>query len=310
MNLLFTGGGGAGNGAIWHILSTKYNIYFADAQINAIDSTIPESRRVSIPFAFEQKFVSVLQEISDKLSIDYLIPGVDEELLILANSKLDFSSSIFIPSFDFIKLMLNKYDCANAIINKGLIAPKTRMISKVDELDFPLVVKPKSGRGSRGVMIVNSQKELDAYRVLYNTKDKDLIVQELILGQEYTVLVSANITGELNSIIPVKVDQKKGITIRARIEMNKAIIHYAKKFHKQFRTKGIYNIQCILTDNKEVFPFEVNPRVSTTFCLSLAAGLNPFEMYLKSNPKEDLFVPASELCLQRNWFNNIFECIG
>ena len=83
-----------------------------------------------------------------------------------------------------------------------------------------------------------------------------------------------------------------------------------KKFHNKFRTACIYNIQCILTKDDVILPFEVNPRISTTFCMSIAAGFDPFELYSRKNTEEDLFVPSNEVCLYRNWKNNIFECIG
>jgi carbamoyl-phosphate synthase large subunit len=102
------------------------------------------------------------------------------------------------------------------------------------------------------------------------------------------------------------VGQKKGITIQAKIDMNNLIIEYAKKFHYHYRTSGIYNIQCILTQSGVVYPFEINPRISTTFCLSVAAGFDPFELYFNETSEKELFVPSNELSLQRNWVNSIY----
>ena len=305
---MFTGGGGAGTEALRRYFDNKYDVYFADASINHIDCSIPYDHAVSIPLAQDDVYISTLVNVSSQLQIDFLVPGVDEELIKIANAKELFAANVFVPSSDFVELMLNKYDCAYSILDAGLTAPKTRQVSKANEIGFPLIVKPKSGRGSRGVMTVKSQKELDAYRNLFNTEDEDLIVQELGEGQEYTVLVSANKAGELNGIIPVKVNQKKGITISAKIEMNELVIDYAKKFHNKFRTPCVYNIQCILTDENVILPFEVNPRISTTFCMSIAAGFDPFKLYFRKNTEEDLFIPSNKICLRRNWKNNIFEC--
>ena len=72
------------------------------------------------------------------------------------------------------------------------------------------------------------------------------------------------------AVIPVRVDLKRGITIFAEVDANEFVIDYCTKFQKQFNEKGIFNIQCILTEHQEVFPFEVNPRVSTTFCLAIS----------------------------------------
>ena len=303
--ILFTGGGGAGNEALFRFLKDRYDLYFADANPDTINSLIPSYRRFVIPMANDEGFIDGIVSVTESLKIDIIVPGVDEELFKLASAERELKANIFLPSIGFIKLMLDKLACANAIIGAGLTAPKTECVTSACSIGFPLIVKPKYGRGSRGVMVVKSQQELDAYRILYNTIDNDLIVQGLAIGQEYTILVSANICGQLNCVVPLKVQQKKGITISAVIDMNAIIINYVKSFHRMFRTKGVYNIQCILTRKGVVLPFEVNPRISTTFCVSVAAGLDPFELYDKNNHEENLLLPSGYLRLTRTWINNI-----
>ena len=40
--ILFTGGGGTGNEAIYRLLSSKYEVNFADADLKAISNSIPK----------------------------------------------------------------------------------------------------------------------------------------------------------------------------------------------------------------------------------------------------------------------------
>jgi carbamoyl-phosphate synthase large subunit len=301
--ILFTGGGGAGNEAIWRILSEKYDLYFADALIENIDSIIPVKNSLKIPIASNKNFILELKNICKKYEIDVLVPSVDEELLQLSQNKGDFSCEIFLPETRFIKLMLKKYDCMKSLGDSNLSHPITYKLVDHLLLDFPIIVKPNTGRGSNGVLVVNSTEELHAYKVLYKTPDKDLIAQELIKGQEFTVLVSADSSGELNAIVPVKVHCKKGVTISAEIDMNHWVIEYAKQFHEKYKVSSIYNIQCILTRNGGVYPFEVNPRISTTFCMSLAAGFDPFEIFYRDNAGlSKLDVGVS---LKRTWKNTL-----
>jgi carbamoyl-phosphate synthase large subunit len=306
MRILFTGGGGAGSEALWRILNKKYTLFFADAVLDNIDKSIPTDSRIEIAFANSKNYLESIKSVCDKNEIDLIVPGVDEELMQFDSFLNKDVTEVFLPNKDFVRIMLDKYACAKAIKSTGLNGPKTFTVGRASEIGFPLIVKPKTGRGSRGVRIVNSLKELNAYKILYPTNEEDFIVQELAIGTEYTVLVSANKKGQLNAIIPVKVDQKIGITIQAKIDMNNLIIEYAKKFHSHYRTSGIYNIQCILTQSGVVYPFEINPRISTTFCLSVAAGFDPFELYFNETSGEELFTPSNELSLQRNWVNNIY----
>ena len=62
----------------------------------------------------------------------------------------------------------------------------------------------------------------------------------------------------------------------------------------------------MLTNEGLVLPFEINPRISTTFCLAMAAGLDPIEAFL------DNFVPLKSYLdyndnvrIRRFWHNNI-----
>jgi len=64
LRILFTGGGGAGNEAIWRLLSHKYELFFADACLDSIDKLIPQERRFTIPFANQDDFVCQVRKVS------------------------------------------------------------------------------------------------------------------------------------------------------------------------------------------------------------------------------------------------------
>lgn len=298
--LLFTGGGGAGTEAIWRLLSARYALYFADADVDTIPSNIPAARKLSIPFANDATFLEHLSLHSKRHGVDVIIPGVDEELIPIRASQDQLAlPEVLSPSLSFVKSMLDKLRCFNALSMAGLSAPRTLPVNRAHEIGFPLIVKPITGRGSRGVHVVHSPQELSAYKLLYQTTDAKLIAQEWKRGTEYTVQVSADRFGELNAIIPVRVMQKKGITIHAETERNEPIIDYVKRFHEAFRTSGIYNVQLIRSKGGGIYPFEVNPRISTTFCMTLALGFDPF-----SEEHRGIFVPERKLELRRHWANS------
>ena len=55
-NLLFTGGGGVGNEAIFRFLYKKYNLFFADSLPDNINNIIPKKITRKIPYAHEENF--------------------------------------------------------------------------------------------------------------------------------------------------------------------------------------------------------------------------------------------------------------
>lgn len=305
--ILFTGGGGAGTEALWRFLSGKYELYFADACLESIDGRIPDERKVMIPLANKKNFADEIRNICKIKGIDLIVPSVDEELLPLCENRDIGMPELFSPSTNFVRLMLDKLECAKAISLAGLSVPKTLPFKKANEIEFPMIIKPRSGRGSRGVCVIGGEEEINAYMILYKTTPEKVLLQELGVGEEYTILVAGDKSGRLRAIVPVRVKQKKGITIRAKTELNMHIINYVKKFHEIFKPSNIYNIQCILTKEGVVLPFEVNPRISTTFCLGVASGFDPFMISTDSH-SDEIFLPQEDYVLERNWSNIITKC--
>jgi len=307
MKILFTGGGGVGNEAIYRFLHKQYDLHFADADPLTISPVIPAKYRYAIPMANDPSFISVINKLCDKLSIDLLVPGVDEELLKI--SQLDNIKSL-LPQHKYIETMLDKFQCAKALEMQGLDYPLTEIASNIDEkssdIAYPCIVKPRNGRGSKNVNIIHSYKQLQAYLTLTGIKSSEVVVQELLVGQEYTVLMSADQNMNLKAIVPVKVDMKRGITIRAQSHINDIVINKCHAVHDAIPAQGCYNIQLIYTNDGRVVPFEINPRVSTTFCLGIASGIDPISNFL-DNQRTDKLLGFNNVKLQRTWVNNFYD---
>ncbi len=300
MKLLFTGGGGAGNEALWRKLSAQHELFFADADPLAIDPCIPVERRLAVPFARDADFVSQVVALCERHRIDVLVPGVDEELPALSRLHGQVRFRILLPQAGFVELMLDKLAAMRAIAQAGLAVPETRPLRDYAGIEFPLIAKPRSGRGSRGVMTLKSAAQIDAYLTLQEAPASDFVAQQRCVGEEYTVFVAADAAGRLRAVIPVRVQVKRGITIVAVAESQARIVSYVQLFQNHFRATGVYNLQCILTADGRVMPFEINPRVSTTFCLALETG---FDVFTESTATA-LFVPERAVGLRRHWRND------
>lgn len=214
--ILFTGSGGAGTQSVWDLFGKKYCLYFADSNPEMIPPVIPDSKCIKIPEAKKNNFVDVVVELTKEYKIDFLVPGVDEELLLIAESKNKFPKSlkILLPQPDFIKSMSDKYLCNRILDELGLNAPETVLANDSSNFNnFPCIIKPRIGRGARGVMTIQSKKDIESYCSLYFKKHDQIILQEKLVGQEYTIFVFADKDSNLSAVIPVKVIIKRGITI-------------------------------------------------------------------------------------------------
>lgn len=320
--LLFTGGGGAGNEALLRLMGDRYELHFADADRRAIDSAIPEGQRHEIPFANDPMFGHKLCEFfhstngreagaqrqqrseaeRQSLEIDLLVPGVDEELPLVAALAEEGRLNALLPPKEFVETHLDKLASMQAL---GEFAPKTAFTDDAAKVGFPCIVKPRSGRGSRGVAVIKSPAQLDAYLAFHESAPESVIVQEQGLGDEFTVMMAADSAGTLRAVVPVKVGIKRGITLRAETCRDAAVEEACRTIHESNPVSGCYNIQLIRQNDGRILVFEINPRVSTTLCLGVAAGVNPVDIFLHP-PEGDGLLPFTEnLQLQRFWSNRI-----
>ena len=304
--LLFTGGGGVGNEALYRLLGDRYDCHFADADPNAIDDAIPANRRHAIPLARDAEFTPAVTSLCGTLGVDMLIPGVDEELLKLASiSGAAPALKILAPDSAFIARMGDKLSMIRALKAAGLNAPWTLKADDRAAARFPAIAKPRQGRGSRAVRVVTSAAALDAYLLLEALNAEDVILQELGCGTEFTVQMIADPQGTLHAVVPVEVGIKRGITLCACTVENSIVDAACRAIHAAYPTGGCYNIQLILTEENRVLPFEINPRISTTFCLSVAAGVDPIAIALGLAPMAGEAAGfRSGVGLRRHWRNS------
>lgn len=307
IRLLFTGGGGAGNEAIYRLLVDRYDCHFADADPYAIDDAIPPDNRHVIPLAQDAGFAKVVTSLCSELGVDLLIPGVDEELPIMAAiSRAVPAMKILAPDLAFIAQMGDKLSMIRALEAAGLTTPWTFQANDLATALFPAIAKPRNGRGSRGVRVIASEAELDAYLLLEGLDAENVILQELGYGTEYTVQMIADSHGVLRAVVPVEVGLKRGITLRAKTVENPVVDAACRAIHAAYPTAGCYNIQLILTDDGRVLPFEINPRISTTFCLSVAAGVDPIAIAMDlAHETDEAVVFQAGVRLRRHWRNSL-----
>lgn len=306
LKVLLTGAGGAGNEALQRLWRNRYDLHFADADPEAFAPSIPDSRRHTIPTAADPRFANALAELCDRTSIKVLVPGVDEELPFLGAvaSRLP-RLRILAPAADYVTTMLDKLSAMSLLISHGVAAPRTTTLDRAADIGFPCFAKPRWGRGSRGIEILRDAAAASAYAVLSQRNVEQTVVQELLVGQEYTVMLAADSRSRLRAIVPVRVDRKLGITLRAETENQDRVSLACKAIHTSLPTRGCYNVQLIVTDDGRVRPFEINPRVSTTMCLGVASGIDPIAVYLEETPPDGLLPFRAGVRLRRHWHNEI-----
>lgn len=309
--VLISGLGGSLFPYLHEKLKSDYELFYVDLD-SELSKIYPSYNFFKAPPVLDDTYESFITDLINKKGIDIYIPLIDEEIIKANNVKIIFPNLLLIvPTIEFSDLCLNKDKLMHKLSELNISEIKTKLGSEVTtEEKFPVFVKPIFGRGSRGIRVINSLKEFEAYLILENYKAEELIVQDNIIGTEYTVGVLTNNLNQILSISSKKIISKKGITIHAITEDNQLIEQVVMKINKELKPCGPYNVQLYINNNNEVKIFEINPRFSTTSIMSYEGGVNEIkyfeEMYGKKNDKP-FIRPKPGINLRRTWKNNFYE---
>ncbi|GAB3387962.1 ATP-grasp domain-containing protein [Humibacter soli] len=273
--VLVTGAGGPAGVAVIRSLLRR-----SDAQVYAGDMDGWASglylvdaarRRLLLPGA-SADFVSDVARICAEDEIDVLISTVDVELPELARRRDELGAVLAAPSTVCLETALDKWllVCACA---SSLRVPATRVLDATAhdvEWEFPVIVKPRRGAGSRGVRVVADRQALDALGV-----DESLIVQEFLPGEEYSVDVLVDGEGNVAAAVPrtrARVDS--GVSIAGRTIRDEGLESAAAAAAKAIGLTGVANVQLRRDSAGVPALLEINPRFPGALPLTIAAGVD------------------------------------
>ena len=273
--ILLTGAGGAALPFIIQRLKAKgYRVYAADMDKEAVGLLYADKGLV-IPGGAAREFLPAMAEICRKEKIDAVVPLVDEELVPCFKLR-QYGVSVILPTEKFTRMCLDKYALMRALKDAGVPVPQTALTGTgAGGLSFPIVAKPRSGRGSRGLGILRSTRELKNYFEHSPYAKKDILLQKLIEGVEFTVSVVVWRDGSVQAVIPKEIISKKGITRLAVTRRNAAIDLVCRKIQEKLSADGPFNVQLILEKKSGIpYVFEINPRFSSSVSLTMEAGVD------------------------------------
>jgi carbamoyl-phosphate synthase large subunit len=220
---------------------------------------------------------------------DYIIPLVDEEIPKVHRFVREEVPDLTIvgPTLEFSELVMDKWEMAKALAAHGLAVARTWLASDAAAATYPAIVKPRHGRGSRGLAFLDSAADLRAY-LGAAAKDADqYIVQERLGGPEFTTSVVVGLDGKLLAIVPKEAADKRGITQVGITRTMPAIDALCRAITAKLDPRGPYNVQSLFGPDGAPRVIEINPRYSTTMALTLASGVNEVDAVLRHARGED-----------------------
>lgn len=323
IRVLVTGTGGPAGVAVLRSLLRRPDVELFSADMDGWASglyLVAADRRRIVPRGLAPEFVDAVIALCREDRIDVVFSTVDAELPALAARRdellAETGAVLAAPSLETLDVTLDKFRLAERCAPLVRV-PETHLLDEDGTAvawDFPVIVKPRRGAGSRGVRVVEDRDALDALG-----HDDALIIQEYLPGEEFSVDVFADSSSRVLAAVPrtrTRVDS--GVSIAGRTVRNEELERTAGTVAAAIGLVGVANVQLRYDRNGVSALLEVNPRFPGAMPLTIAAGVDMPSLALDlalgaalperidfaeiANVRflEDVFVPVSEILHSEN----------
>ena len=253
---------------------------------------------IQLPGIDSPDYVDSLIEVIKDHNVTAVISLNDLELPLLSRSKDQIETTgakVIISSEKVIDIAFDKWKTHNFLLENGLKSPRSYIDFqevvkdlRSEQLEFPLVVKPRWGSASIGITYAESMEELN---LLYNLQllqlkksgfegADGLIIQEKLDGIEYGMDVLNDFNGNYyNTFAREKLNMRSGETDKARSVIDTHLTNIGKKLGQTVQHIG--NMDCdVFKCGDDYYVLELNPRFGGGYPFSHEAGVNTTAIYI------------------------------
>lgn len=267
---------GIGKLVVTDMSSIAPTIYFAD-------------KHYLVPNICDENYFDIICDIIKKENIKGVFSLIDPELSMLSENEdkiLSLGAKAIVSPKAVCDICFDKYKMYKFCTENGINTVKTYLTIedfeadyKLSKIDFPVFVKPKCGSASIGI---NKVYNIDELKLIISQND-NLIIQELMRGQEYGVDVYTDLISKkiVSIFIKKKLVMRAGETDKAVSYKNEKLFEMVKAFIEKLGTLGQADIDIFEKDG-EFYISEVNPRFGGGYPIAFECGCN-FPKYILNN---------------------------
>jgi carbamoyl-phosphate synthase large subunit len=281
VRVLVTGAGGpAGVAVIRALLARGHHVIALDADPSAVGLRLASEHHV-VPRADDPHYLAALLRVATINDAQALICTVAEEYRALSGAKdylLEAGLRTLMPALPAVELCIDKWAFFTHLEGDAFPVPATGLAS-AEGVAGPWIVKPRFGRGSRDVMLCTTRTQLaSALRQV-----PDPIVQTELAGAEFTCDALVDHTGAIVAIAPRwRTETRGGISVKGTTFEDPEVTNVVSLALKSIGLIGPANVQGFVSEDGGVAVHEINPRFSGGLPLTLAAGCDLVEEYLRN----------------------------
>lgn len=301
LNVLVLGvGGNVGQGILKALALSKLSCRVIGACISSLSFGLYTVDQAYIsPPASDPAFLGWLIRLCQAEKVDAILSGVEPVLTVLAEAaervRTETGAVCIVSSPQCLAIGNDKLHTTRWLRDHGFPFPRTADAADSEGVDaiarecaYPLIAKPRYGKGAHGVFEVLSDRDLRSA-----TERNAYIIQEYLgdPGQEYTAGCFSDRDSTVRGALVLRRELLEGTTYRAEAGHFPAVRAEAMQIAAALRPMGPCNIQMRMHNGRAVC-FEINVRFSGTTPVRARIGFNDVEAallhYVLGQPPADL----------------------
>lgn len=231
------------------------------------------------------EYLEFWSDVLKKECVDIVLPGLEADVFFLDSQRHVFDIlgiSVALNHSKLIAMSSDKWHLYQSLLPVELpripsVISETWYEAVAELGNAPLLLKPRNGNGSRGIVKLEDEKDFNYWRL----KSGNNWMLQRIVGDdnsEFTVGVFGFGDGEAGKPIVFKRRlSAAGNTLEATVVNDDVITAAADKLTKYFKPLGPTNYQ-FRKEGNLAYLLEINPRFSSSNSLRTAFGFNEAEM--------------------------------
>lgn len=250
------------------ILSVDMNSHVAGKYISDYFSTVSAINN--------EDYISEMNKLINRYDVNILLPTINEEIPILSRYKDNIDTKMLIPSEKCATICNDKYLMNEIFIRYDIPTPMTFLATEYQPDGNITIVKPRIGRGGKGVKIIDNPKDFNFHDLTDN-----YIAQSYINGIIFGMIVLYSNDFEIVNYVSWEkhVIDEFGTAIKAVTVKRDEIYDLVKKIGKKFNLVGLIDIEMIYSKEDGFKVFDINPRIGGNVYLATMSGINLPQQY-------------------------------
>ncbi len=238
----------------------------------------------------ERAFIEKILQITKENEIELIIPVTDKCLIPIVKNQNLFPGQLYCNNYEKIMIARDKAQMLKFAPTIDIPRPKTYFLEEtpdLNQINYPVVIKPRLSSGSRGIKKCNSQEDLNKFLPQIKRDYGEVIIQELI-PQEGEEIGYYALLDEKSNIKAYTIQKRLrsypisgGPSTYRETVKHDQIKELSEKILKNLNWRGVAMVEWKI-DPRGNTPklMEVNPRFWGSLALSVLAGVDfPFLLY-------------------------------